>query len=74
MELQKVHHQITHKIEVRHDQFLGLEPELLILHAMASDQYTALHMSMVTTWVVQTYCLAILNPIHKLDRTMNGDF
>ena len=73
-ELWKIHHQNQHKIEVRHDKFLGLESELLILHEMVSDQYISLHMSGVTTWLVQIYLLKILHPRHKMDSPMCGDF
>ena len=34
----EIHHQTPHEIEVRHDQFLGLEIDLMILHEMVSDQ------------------------------------
>ena len=57
----KNHHQKPHEIEVRHEQFLGSEPDLLILRG-------------VPTWVVQLCCLVKLNPRHKLDSPMCGDF
>ena len=66
----EIHHQTPHKIEVRHDQFLGLEPDLLILHEIVIDQYISLNLSQVTTWLVQLYCLEILHPIHTMDRPM----
>ena len=52
MELWKIHHQTPYEIEVRHDQLLGLEPDLLILNEMVSDQYISSNMSWVHTWVV----------------------
>ena len=57
-----------------HDQLLGLEPGLLILHEMVSDQYISLNVSGVPTWVVQIYCFKILHLRHKLDIPMCGDF
>ena len=33
----EIHHQTPHEIEVRHNQLLGLEPELLIMNEMMSD-------------------------------------
>ena len=53
MELWKIHHQIPHEIVVIHDQLLGLEAEIMVLHEMVSDQDRSLHMYRVTTWVVQ---------------------
>ena len=50
MELWKINHQTPHDIELRHDQLLGLELELLILHKMVSDQERSLHISEVPTW------------------------
>ena len=70
----EMHRQKPHKIEVRHDQFLGLETDLMILHEMVSDQDISLRMGGFTTWVVQMYCLAILNLKHKLDNPNCGDF
>ena len=70
MELWKIHHQTPHEIEVRHDQLMGLEPGILILHEMVSDQNISLHVSGVTTWVVHIYCLEILHPRHKLEIPM----
>ena len=55
MELLKFHHQTPHEIEVRHDQLMGLEPEIPILHEMISDQDISLRMSGVTTWLVHIY-------------------
>ena len=66
--------QTPHEIEARHNQLLGLEPELLILHEIMSDRDRPLHVSGVTTWVVQICCLEILNPRHKLEIPMCGDF
>ena len=74
MELWEIHHQTPHEIEVIHDQLLGLEQGLLILHEMVSDQDRSLHMSGVPPWVVQIYCLAILHPRYKLDIPMCGYF
>ena len=51
----EIHHQTPHKIEVRHDQFLGLEPDLLILHEIVIDQYISLNISGVPTLLVQIY-------------------
>ena len=67
MEMLKIHHQTQHEIEVRHDPLLGLEPELLILHEMVSEQDRSLHLSGFPTWLVQLCCLAIFHPIHKLE-------
>ena len=74
MELWEIHHQTPHEIEARHDHLLGLEPELMILHELVSDQDIYLHVRGVATWVVHIYCIAIFNPIHKLDIPMCGDF
>ena len=74
MELWKIHHQIPHEIEAKHEQFLGLEPELLIMHEMVRHQDISLHMSRVTNRVVQIYFLVILHPRHKLDSSMCGDY
>ena len=63
--LWKMNNQIPHKIKARHDQFPGLQPEILILHEMVSDQDRSLHMIRVPTWVVQLYCLEILYQRHK---------
>ena len=63
-----------HEIEVIHDQFLGLEPELPNLHEMTSDQYISLHVNGFTTWIVQICCLAIFHPRNKLGRPMCGNF
>ena len=68
------YHQTPHEIEVIHDQFLGLEPGLLILHEMLSDQDIILQVIGVPTWVVQICYLAILHPLHKLDIPICGDF
>ena len=70
----EIHHQTPHKIEVRHDQFLGLEPDLLILHEIVIDQYISLNISGVPTLLVQIYCLEILHPRHIMDSPMCGDF
>ena len=70
----EIHHQAPHEIEVKHDKLLGLEPELLIMHEMVSVQDIYLHLSDVTTWVVQLYCLAILHLRNKLESPMCGDF
>ena len=59
---------------MRHYQFLGLEPDLLILHGMVSDQYISLHVRGVTNWVVHIYCLEILHPRYKIDIPMCGYF
>ena len=74
MEQWKIHHQTTHEIEVIHEQFLGLELEILILHEMMSDQDISLNVSGVNTWVVQICCLVIFHPRHKLDSPICGDF
>ena len=55
MELWKIHHQTPHAIEVRHDQLMDLEPEMLIIYEIVSDQDISLHMSGVTTRVVHLY-------------------
>ena len=68
MELWKIHHQKPHKIEVIHDQFLGLEP------GMMSDQDLSLHVSGVATWLVQLYCLSILHSRNKLDSPLCVSF
>ena len=70
----EIHHQIPHEIDLIHDQFLGLEPELLILHEMVSVLDISLHVSRVPTLLVQIYCLAILHLRHNLDSSMCGDF
>ena len=59
MELWKIYHQTQHEIEVRHDQLMGVEPDLLILHEMVSYQDRYLHVSGVTNWAVQIYCIAL---------------
>ena len=64
MELWKIHHQTPHIIEVRHDQCLGLKPEVLILYEMVREKYISLNMSGVTNWVVQLYFISILHPRH----------
>ena len=74
MELWKIHHQTPHEIEVRHNQFLGLGPELIILHEIVSVQDISLHRRGVNTWVAQIYFCAILYPRHKLDIPMRGNF
>ena len=74
MERCKIHHQTPHDIEVRHDQLLVLEPELLIMHKIMSDQDRSLRVIVVTTWVLQLYFPAIFNRIHKLDSRMCGGF
>ena len=74
MELWKIHHQTPHEIEAVHDQFMGLESDLLILHEMVSVQDISLHVIRVTTWLVQIYRLAILHLGHNMDRSMCGDF
>ena len=61
-----MHHQTPHEIQVRHDQLMGLETELLIHNEMVSDQDRSLHMIRVTNWLFQLYCLVILHPRHKL--------
>ena len=63
----EIHHQKPHEIKVRQDQFLGLEPELLILHEILIDQDRYLRVIKVTNWAVQIYYLKIFHPIHKLD-------
>ena len=70
----EIHHQIPHEIEVRHDQFLDLEPEVLILHEMVSNQDISLHMRRVTTRLVQIYCLEIFHPRNILNSPMCGSF
>ena len=52
-----IHHQTPHEIEVRNNQFLGLEAGLLILLEMVSEQYISVNMSGVPTLLVQIYCL-----------------
>ena len=74
MDLWKIHHQTPHEIEVRHDQLMGLEPGLLIIHEMVSDQDRPLQVIEVPTWAVQIYRLEILHPRHKLDIPTCGDF
>ena len=49
----EIHHQTPHEMEVRHDQLLGLEPDLLTLHVMVLDQDIYLHINGIPTWVVQ---------------------
>ena len=44
-----IHHQTTHENEVRHEQFLGLGPDILILHEMMIFHDRSLHMSGVLT-------------------------
>ena len=66
MEMWKVHHQTPHVIEVRHDQFMGLEPEILILHEILINRDKSLHVIRVPTWLVQLYFLAIFHLRHKL--------
>ena len=46
----------TNEIEVRRDQFLGLEPKLLILYDILNGQYIYLHVSRVPTCVLKLYC------------------
>ena len=70
----KIHHQTLHETEVRHDQLLGLELEILILHEMVADQDRSLHVSGVPTWLVHLCGLKIFDPIHKLDSPMCGEF
>ena len=70
----EIHNQTPHEIEVRHDQLLGLEPELLILNEMLSVQDISLHVNRVPTWVVQLYCPLPLNPRHRMERPICGDF
>ena len=70
----EIHHKAPHYIEVIPDQLLGLEPELLILNEIVSDQDISLHVIGVTTWVVQIHCLEILHLRHKLDIPMWGGF
>ena len=43
MELWKIHHQTPHKVEVIHDQLMGLGPEPSILHEIASNQDRSLN-------------------------------
>ena len=74
MELWKIHHQTPHGIQVRTDQLLGLETELLIINEMVSDQDIYLHVGGVPTWVVQLYQLTSFHTRHKLDRPMCGYF
>ena len=74
MELWKIHHQTPHEIEAVHDQFMGLESDLLILHEMVSVQDISLHVIRITTLVFHICLLEILHPRHKLDSTMCGDF
>ena len=69
-----MHHQTPHEIEVRHEKLIGLEIEQLIQNEMVSDQYISLHMIRVPTCLVQLYCLVIINPRHKMDSPMCGDF
>ena len=70
----EIHHQTPHEIEVKHDQLLDLEPDLLIMYKMISDQDRSLHVSRVLTWVVQIYFPAIFNTNNKLDSPMCDDF
>ena len=74
MELRIGHHRTPHKIEMRHDQLLGLEPELQILHEMVIDQDLPLRVIRVATWLVHRHLLAILYIKHKLYSPMCGDF
>ena len=74
MEMRKIHHQTTHVIEVRHDQFMGLEPEILILHEILINRDKSLHVIRVPTWLFQLCFIAILHPRHKLYSPMGGDF
>ena len=69
----EIHHQKPRGIAVRHDQFLGLGPELLILHEMVSIPDIFLHTIVDTTWLGQIYCLEILHPKHKPDIPMRVD-
>ena len=74
MELWKNHHKTPHEIEARYDQFLDLEPELLILHEIVSGQDRYLHVSGVPNWLIKLCGLEILHPRHKLYIPMCGDF
>ena len=74
MELLKNHHQTPHEIEVVHYQLMYLEPELLILHEIVSEQDISLQVIGVPTTVVQIYCLVILHPRHKLEIPVCCDF
>ena len=74
MELWKIHHQTPHEIEAVHDQFMGLESDLLILHEMVSVQDISLQVSRIPTWVFQIYVLPILHPRHKQEIPMCGYF
>ena len=74
MKLWKIHHQAPHEIDWINDQFLGLEPQLLIMNKMVSDKDIYLHVSGVTTWVINIYSLAIVYQIHKLDSPICGGF
>ena len=73
-ELWETHHQTPHEIGVRNDQFLGWEPDLLILHKMVSDKDISMHARRVATWVIHLYWLEILHLRHKLDIPMCGGF
>ena len=53
MELWKNHHKKPHEIEVRHDQLMGLESELLIMHEIMIYQDISLNVHGFTTWLVQ---------------------
>ena len=64
IELWIIHHPKPHEIEVRHNQFLYFNPELLIMNKMLRDQYISLTARGVTPWVFQICCLPILHPIH----------
>ena len=74
MELWKISHQKPLEIEVRYEQLLGLEPELLILRVMVGEKDRSLHVSRIPTWLVQLYLLEILHPRHKLYIPMCGYF
>ena len=74
MELWMTRHQIPHGLEVTHDQFLGLEPEPLILHEMVSYQDIPLHVRWVSTCLRHLCCLVTFHPRHKLDSPICGDF
>ena len=65
---------MPHKIKVIHKQFLGLEPDLLILHEMVIVQDIYLHVSGFPIWVVQLFFLEIFHPRHKMDIPMCSDF
>ena len=70
----EIHQQKSHGIWVRHDQFPGLELEVLVWNEIMSDQYKSLHLSGVLTWLVKIYCVTIFNQRHELYSAMCGGF